>query len=83
MNQITQSPADKVRALIQRITGVDLADLTDDATLFGVGADDLEVTEILVRMEEAFGVELGDDAVTGEMAIAAIVAAVAPVEATP
>jgi len=46
--------SDRVREIIEQILGVNSDDLTDGRTLVDMGADSLDVTEVLIEIETEF-----------------------------
>ena len=54
---------DKVRDIIEKELGVEREKLTDDASFIeDLGADSLDIVELVMAFEEEFGVEIPDDA---------------------
>ncbi|RWX77074.1 acyl carrier protein [Neorhizobium lilium] len=60
----TQSDtADRVRKIIMDQLGLDATKVVDTASFSDdLGADSLEVVQIVMEIEEAFGIEIRDDA---------------------
>ena len=57
------SVADKVKSIIVEQLGVDEEEVTPDASFVDdLGADSLDVVELVMAFEEEFGVEIPDDA---------------------
>ena len=55
--------ADKVRDIIEKELGVEREKLTDNASFIeDLGADSLDIVELVMAFEEEFGVEIPDDA---------------------
>ena len=55
--------AQKVRDIIEKELGVEREKLTDDASFIeDLGADSLDIVELVMAFEEEFGVEIPDDA---------------------
>jgi acyl carrier protein len=53
---------DKVKAIIAKQLGVDLADVKDDKSFVDdLGADSLDNVELVMAFEEEFGVEIPDE----------------------
>lgn len=56
------SVEEKVKKIIVDQLGVSLDQVTPDATFVDdLGADSLDLTELIMAMEEEFGVEIDDD----------------------
>ena len=55
--------ADKVRDIIEKELGVEREKLTDEASFIeDLGADSLDIVELVMAFEEEFNVEIPDDA---------------------
>ena len=55
--------AQRVRDIIEKELGVEREKLTDDASFIeDLGADSLDIVELVMAFEEEFGVEIPDDA---------------------
>jgi len=52
---------EKIREIVTRIIRKDDIDLTSTATFKEVGADSLDIVQILVALEEAFDIEIVDE----------------------
>ena len=53
---------DKVKAIVVEQLGVDEAEVTIDSTFIDdLGADSLDIVELIVAFEEEFSVEIPDD----------------------
>ena len=53
---------DKVKAIVVEQLGVDEAEVTIDSTLIDdLGADSLDIVELIMAFEEEFNVEIPDD----------------------
>ena len=56
------STFDKVKAIVVEQLGVDEAEVTIDSTFIDVlGADSLDIVELIMAFEEEFNVEIPDD----------------------
>jgi acyl carrier protein len=54
--------ADKVKSIIVTELGVDEEEVTPDASFIeDLGADSLDVVELVMRLEEEFGIEIPDE----------------------
>ena len=56
---------EKLRAIIEEITGLDAEEITIEATLDDLGLDSLDVVEIIMASEDEFDITIEDDALTG------------------
>jgi acyl carrier protein len=55
--------AERVKKIVVEHLGVDAAKVTDDASFIDdLGADSLDIVELVMAFEEEFGVEIPDDA---------------------
>ncbi len=71
MEQVTQ----KVNTIIGERLGVDVVSLVPEANLLDdLGADSLDVVELVMALEEEFGIEVPDEDVEGIRTIGDIVA---------
>jgi acyl carrier protein len=53
---------DKVKEIISKQLGVDASEVTDDASFVDdLGADSLDTVELVMALEEEFGVEIPDE----------------------
>ena len=54
---------DKVKSIIAEQLNVNLADLKNESTFIDdLGADSLDIVELVMAMEENFGIEIPDEA---------------------
>ncbi len=54
--------AQKVRDIIEKELGVEREKLTDEASFIeDLGADSLDIVELVMAMEEEFGIEIPDE----------------------
>ena len=51
----------KVAALVAEKLNIDKSRVTQGATLTDLGADSLDLVEIIMKMEEQFGIEINDE----------------------
>jgi acyl carrier protein len=55
--------ADRVKKIVVEHLGVEVDKVTDDASFIDdLGADSLDIVELVMAFEEEFGVEIPDDA---------------------
>ncbi len=56
--------SDRIQSIVAEQLGVDRAEVTKDASILDdLGADSLDVVELVMTLEEAFEIEVPDDAV--------------------
>ena len=56
--------SDRIQSMVAEQLGVEAAEVTKDASIFDdLGADSLDVVELVMILEEAFDIEVPDDAV--------------------
>ena len=61
---MTVDLAGRIQSLIAEQLGVDRAEVTKDASILDdLGADSLDVVELVMSLEDAFDIEVPDDAV--------------------
>ena len=59
---MAEAVADRVRAIIAEQLGVKLAEVTDAASFIeDLGADSLDTVELVMALEEEFGIEIPDE----------------------
>ena len=52
---------DKIKSIISLQLGVEIEELTDDVDIEELGADSLDVVEMLAAFEDEFGIHIPDD----------------------
>ncbi len=63
MSESVAALNDKVRGLMAEQLGVDLADMKPEANILDdLGADSLDVVEMVMAIEDAFDIEVPDEA---------------------
>ena len=56
--------SDRIQSIVADQLGVELADVTKDASILDdLGADSLDVVELVMTLEEVFDIEVPDDVV--------------------
>jgi acyl carrier protein len=56
----------RIRALVAEQLGVDIAEVTQDASILDdLGADSLDVVELVMSLEDEFDIEVPDEEVEG------------------
>ncbi|MBI3321840.1 MAG: acyl carrier protein [Candidatus Omnitrophica bacterium] len=59
---MAEAVADRVRAIIAEQLGVKLEEVTDTASFIeDLGADSLDTVELVMALEEEFGIEIPDE----------------------
>jgi acyl carrier protein len=59
---VQEPVADRVRKIIAEHLGFEISKLADDASfVVGLGADSLDLLELVMAFEEAFGCQIDDD----------------------
>ncbi len=56
----TQNTHDKIVAIVADKLSIDKGTIKSDSTLQNLGADSLDMVEIIMKLEEQFGVEVDD-----------------------
>jgi acyl carrier protein len=63
---MSDSMTDRIRELVSEQLGVERADVLAEASILDdLGADSLDVVELVMALEEAFDIEIPDDAIEG------------------
>jgi len=63
---MSQNLAQKIRSLVADRLGVDLVDCTAEASILDdLGADSLDVVELVMALEDEFDIEVPDEDVVG------------------
>ena len=52
---------DKVKEIMIDTLNLDDADITESATLKDLGVDSIDAVEMIMALEEAFGIKIGDE----------------------
>lgn len=57
---------EQLKTMLSEKTGIDIADITDESMFAEMGLDSLDIAELLLGVEEAFGVSVqaGPDIIT-------------------
>jgi acyl carrier protein len=66
-SQPSQQTVDRVRSEVAEILGKDAAQIDVAKPLVEQGADDLDIVEMVMAVEEAFNVEIPDSAIDGNV----------------
>ena len=64
---------EKVKAIVAEGLGLDAADLTAETTFESLGADSLDLMDMVMTFEDEFGVEIDTDAIGGLKTIGSVV----------
>lgn len=64
---------EKVKAIVAEGLGVDAADLTEETTFESLGADSLDLMDMVMSFEDEFGVEIDTEAIGGLTTIGSVV----------
>ena len=68
---MAESLIDRIRALVSEQLGVDRTEMRPDANILDdLGADSLDVVELVMSLEEAFDIEIPDEDAEGMRTIA-------------
>ena len=63
---MSDSMSDRIRDLVSEQLGVERTDVLAEASILDdLGADSLDVVELVMALEEAFDIEIPDDAIEG------------------
>lgn len=68
-----EDPYSFAQKMIDEKTGEDIGEHVPDKVLCSIGLDDLDVKELIMSIEDAFDVDLPDDAITGNSTIQDVV----------
>jgi len=60
-----QDTFDKVAVIIAEKLSIDPSSIKDESTLQDLGADSLDIVEIIMRLEEQFGIQIKDEQAEG------------------
>ncbi|MGN0203506.1 MAG: acyl carrier protein [Coprococcus sp.] len=64
---------EKVKAIVAEGLGLDAAELTAETTFESLGADSLDLMDMVMTFEDEFGVEIDTDAIGGLKTIGSVV----------
>ncbi len=64
---------EKVKAIVAEGLGLDAADLIAETTFESLGADSLDLMDMVMTFEDEFGVEIDTDAIGGLKTIGSVV----------
>jgi acyl carrier protein len=59
---------DEVRTIVAELMNVEQSDLTSDTSLEELDADDLDVVELVMELEDHFGISISDETAEGLVA---------------
>jgi acyl carrier protein len=63
---MSDSMSDRIRELVSEQLGVERTDVLPEASILDdLGADSLDVVELVMALEEAFDIEIPDEAIEG------------------
>lgn len=64
---------DKVKEIVAEGLGLEVADLTAETTFESLGADSLDLMDMVMNFEDTFGVEIDTEAIGGLKTIGSVV----------
>ena len=64
---------ERVKAIVAEGLGVDAADLTEETTFDSLGADSLDLMDMVMSFEDEFGVEIDTEAIGDLTTIGSVV----------
>ncbi len=64
---------DKIAAIIADQLDMDLGDITSESTFEDLGADSLDVVDVIMTLEDEFDMEIPDEAIEGMKTVGELV----------
>ncbi len=64
---------DKIAAIIADQLDMDIEDITSDSTFEDLGADSLDVVDVIMTLEDEFDMEIPDEAIEGMKTVGELV----------
>lgn len=64
---------DKIAAIIADQLDMDLSDISTDSTFEDLGADSLDVVDVIMTLEDEFDMEIPDEAIEGMKTVGELV----------
>ncbi|MCD7771139.1 MAG: acyl carrier protein [Oscillospiraceae bacterium] len=64
---------DKIAAIIADQLDMDVEDITSDSTFEDLGADSLDVVDVIMTLEDEFDMEIPDEAIEGMKTVGELV----------